>query len=131
MDRAGKLIARMRVPGGGLSPEDLARAAWPQAVGKKIASHALAVSLARSCLVVEVEDPVWRGQLARLEGQILARLREILGPELVTRIDFRLRIPRRLPQPAGQRQAATDEADGIADPVLRHLYKSSRRKSSA
>lgn len=121
----------MRVPGGDLSPEDLARAAWPQAVGKKIASHALAVSLARSCLVVEVEDPVWRGQLARLEGQILARLREILGPELVTRLDFRLRIPRRLPQPAGQRQAATDEADGIADPVLRHLYKSSRRKSSA
>lgn len=131
MDRAGNLIARLKIPGSGLPQEDLARAAWARAVGKVIARHSRAVSLAGSCLRVEVEDAVWRGQLVTLEPQILAKLREVLGPDTVARIEFRVRIPRRPPQSAERLQPSQDEADRIADPVFRHIYKSSRKRSLA
>ena len=131
MDRAVKLISRLSLPKGCVTPEELARAAWPQAVGRRIASRARAVALADSTLIVEVEDEGWQGQLSTLRSQILARLKEVLGKEIVADMDLRVRIPRRLPQRAEQAQLSPDEAERIEDPVLRRLYKLSRKRSLA
>jgi predicted nucleic acid-binding Zn ribbon protein len=134
MERAGKFLAKLKL-GGAVSPEELARAAWPVAVGKRIALHAAAKSLVRGSLIVEVSDAVWQQQLFHLRFSILAKLRETVGNAVIEDVEFRIATPRRPPQPArtlNQRQPADqDEADGIGDPVLRILYKQARKKASA
>jgi len=129
MERAGRLLAGMRLPGVSLAPEELVRAAWPVAVGKRIAGHARAGGLAGSVLIVEVDDEVWQRQLTILAGQILGRLRRVLGGDLISRVEFRLRPLRRLPQRATT--ASGDEAEAIPDAGLRMAYRASRRKASA
>ena len=130
MDRAGNVMRSLNLPGGVVCPEDVARAAWPRAVGKRIAAHARAVGFREGCLVVEVEDPVWLQHLRALSGQLLGCMRRVAGSGVVTRIDFRAGVPRREPQRSGQVRAAPDEADGIRDPILRRLYKASRARSA-
>ena len=135
MERAGRLISKLKIPKEVLEPEALARTAWPVAVGRKIAAHARAVRLVRATLVIECEDSVWQNHLATLSYQIVRNLQSILGPKVVTGLDFRPAVPRRGPQTAlAARKEATpvaaarkDEADSIADPVFRHLYKQSRK----
>jgi predicted nucleic acid-binding Zn ribbon protein len=130
MDRAGKVMRALNLQGGVVSPADLARAAWPQAVGKRIAAHARVVGFREGCLLVEVEDPVWLQHLRTLAGQLLGCLRRIAGADVVARIEFRPGVPRREPQRSGRLRAAPDEADGIQDPILRRLYKASRARSA-
>ncbi len=130
MDRASRLIARMKMPAG-LSQEELLRAAWPLAVGKFIARHTRAAALEGTRLLVDVEDESWRRQLVPLEGQILSNLQGILGAQPVRNIQFRVRPPRRAPAKATVNAAPADEAEGIADPVLRRLYRQQRARSSA
>lgn len=136
MERAGRLIGSLKLPKEVLEPDALARIAWPAAVGKKIAVHTQAVRLVRSTLLVECEDQLWQSQVATLSAQVLENLRTLLGPGIVTKLDFRPMVPRRGPQTAvalrsgGAAAAAvssTDEADRIPDAVFRHLYKKSRR----
>ncbi len=120
----------LNLQGGAVSAGDLVRAAWPQAVGKRIAAHARVVGFRDGCLVVEVEDAVWLQHLRTLAGQLLGRLRQIAGSDVVTRIEYRPGVPRREPQRAGGLRAAPDEADNIQDPILRRLYKASRARSA-
>ena len=129
MERAAKAIARLNAAA--LSPEQLATAAWGTAVGKRLAERTRAKTLVRTRLVVEVEDSVWQAQLYQLRHQILARIIAFLGPGIVDDLEFRVAataIPRRPPQ-----QAATlgsgEDADGIRDPVLRMVYKQSKKKA--
>jgi predicted nucleic acid-binding Zn ribbon protein len=131
MERAGRLIAGLKLPLGSVSLEELACKAWPAAVGKRIASHTRAVSLTGGRLVVDVEDAIWQRQLLSLKGQLLKRLEAVLGDETVGNIEFRLAIPRRLPQRAECPKAVKDDADCIEDPVLRIIYKEMRKKESA
>ena len=131
MERAAKSLAKLKL-GGAISSEGLACAAWPVAVGERIARHAVAKSLVRERLVVEVDDAVWQKQLFHLRHPILEKLRETLG-DLVNDVEFRIAIPRRPPQPAPSLNPSKplDEADAIGDPVLRILYKQARKKASA
>lgn len=126
MECAGKLLRRLKLPAGSLTPESLARAAWPLAVGARLATHTRPVSLYGSRLVVEVEDAVWQRQLNTLRKAILEKMQAICGAEPVTEIEFRVGIPRRLPQRA---EAPADEAERIADPSLRRVYRISRQRS--
>jgi len=130
MDRAGNVMRGLNLQGGAVSLADLARAAWPQAVGKRIAAHARVVGFREGCLLVEVEDSVWLQHLRTLAGQLLGCLRRIAGADVVARIEFRPGVPRREPQRSGSVRAAPDEADGIQDPILRRLYKASRARSA-
>ena len=131
MERAGRLISKLKIPKEVLEPEALARTAWPAAVGRKIAAHARAVRLVRATLVIECEDAIWQNHLYTLTSQIVRNLQSILGPQVVTGLDFRPMVPRRGPQTAlavrPDAPAVKDEADSIADPVFRHLYKQSRK----
>jgi len=133
MERASKLIRGLRLSGDVITAEEVACAAWPDAVGKKVAIHTRAAKLVRNRLVVEVEDATWQRQLAALSRHILANLERSLGPGLVGDLEFRVTPRRREPQRAQQATPArfADEADAIADPVMRGIYKASRKKALA
>lgn len=96
MERAGRLIAQLKSKAA-LTPGELALAAWPPAVGKRIAQKAKAVSYACGSITIEVEDELWRRNLIPLRGQILANMRKLTGVDVVEKIEFRLAVPRRPP----------------------------------
>jgi predicted nucleic acid-binding Zn ribbon protein len=98
MERAARLIKNSRLSRQVLSEDDLARAVWPAAVGKAIAAHTVRIKLVRRTLVVEVEDAIWQRQLYQLSSQILERLRKLTGSDSIQELEFRIAIPRRLPQ---------------------------------
>ena len=128
------------MPGEGITAEQLALGAWADAVGTKIAEHTRAARMVRMRLIVEVEDYIWRRQLFSLTGQILANLADRIGPGVVEDLEFRI-MPRQVgwpglrrkePQRAAHASAAVaDEAELIADPVLRGLYRASRQRAGA
>jgi len=132
MERVAKSLARLKLSDA-ISTEDLARAAWPAAVGKRIASHSWAKSMVRDSLIVEVEDAVWRKNLFQLRFQILGKLSEILGSGIVQDVEFRVPTLKRPPQPARRlnESASADEAERIDDPGMRIVYKQARKKASA
>jgi len=133
MERASKLIRGLRLPGDMITEDDLACAAWPQAVGKKVAAHTRAAKLVRQRLVVEVEDQTWQRQLFVLRHHIVRNLARHLGAGAVEDLEFRVAPRRREPQRAAQSVPSlmADEADAITDPVMRSLYKASRTKAQA
>jgi hypothetical protein len=135
MERASKLIQQLRLPGETITAEELARAAWPGAVGKKISEHTRATRMVRTRLIVEVEDRIWQRQLFSLEKQILKNLEKQIGA-VVEEIEFRI-APREQPSRIPVRRAERavpgvgDEAETIQDPVLRRIYKASRHRAGA
>ncbi|MGP8243784.1 MAG: DUF721 domain-containing protein [Bryobacteraceae bacterium] len=133
MQRASLLLRGMKLPGDTVTPDEIAIAVWPVAVGKTIAAHTRAVKLVRTRLVVEVEDLVWQRQLFALSGQILGALAKHVGRGSVEELQFRVAPRRREPQRAAAAAPgkAYDEADGIVDPVLRGIYRASRAKAGA
>jgi len=133
MERASRVIAKLTSGGGAIDCDDIARAAWPVAVGKRIAARARPLRMVRTRLIVEVEDRMWQRQLLALSGQILANLRKHLGQGVVDDLEFRVIPPRRESQRATEAQPVTslDDANDIADPVLRNLYKSARKRATA
>ena len=118
-----------------MTPEELVRAAWPAAAGKIVAGRTRAVSLVRETLLVEVEDSTWQRQLNTLKPQIIRKLQELAGAGNIADLAFKPMTPRRGPQRAESNrpllELSGDEADQIADPVLRSVYKTSRKKASA
>jgi hypothetical protein len=120
MERAGRLIAKLKLPPEVADPESRARAAWNVAAGKKIGAHTLAAALVRDTLVVEVEDIVWQRQLASLEHFLLRNLADVLGEPLVHRIDFRPMPRRRAPRRA---ESARPSGETVPDPVLDLVYR--------
>ena len=78
MELASKLILGLRLSGDAITPEQLCCAAWPEAVGKKIAAHTRPAKLVRTRLVVEVEDNTWQRQLFAMTPHILNNLEETL-----------------------------------------------------
>ena len=133
MERASRLMGQFTSAGGMLEAEDLARAAWPLAVGKKVAARTRAARMVRTRLIVEVSDLTWKNQLFTLSRQILANLERRLGPGIVEELEFRVIPARREPQRAevAQPSLSLDDADRIADPVLRGIYKMARKKAQA
>jgi len=125
MERAGRVVGKLKVT----TEEQLAQAAWAQAVGKKIAGHTGNVSLVRDRLIVEVEDAIWQRQLFTLRRQILARIEQVMGTNLIQELELRIAVPRRGPQ--REERVSADDADAIKDPVLRNLYKASRKRAIA
>jgi hypothetical protein len=130
MERASSFVGKLSR--GLISPEEMACAAWPDAVGKRIASHTRVAKLVRTRLVVEVEDATWQRNLFSLSRHILHNLEKALGQGVVDDVEFRILPRRREPVVArASVPALLDDADAIADPLLRDLYKLSRKKAQA
>jgi predicted nucleic acid-binding Zn ribbon protein len=137
MERAARLIKNKKLSRELVNEEDIVRAVWPTAVGKKIADHTARLKLVRRNLVVEVEDATWQRQLHGLSRQIVDRIQKLTGSNAVEEIEFRIGVPRRQPQRAETRDAGLftasaleDEAESIQDPVMRRLYRLSRKKAT-
>jgi len=131
MERASRFLGKLTGP---IDIDDLARAAWPLAVGKKVAARTRPARMVRTRLIVEVEDLIWKKQLFTLSRQILTNLERHLGQGIVEGLEFRVMPPRRDAQRAEVAQpalAALDDADQIADPVMRNMYKLARKKALA
>jgi predicted nucleic acid-binding Zn ribbon protein len=133
VESVSRIFGKLKVADQPISPEQFVLSAWKGAVGRKIALHTRASKLVRTRLVVEVEDQIWQRQLFVLTRQILATLEVKVGRGMVDDLEFRI-VPRRMePQRAATSMPGlfADEADQIADPIMRHIYKSARRKASA
>jgi Dna[CI] antecedent, DciA len=134
MDQASRIIARWTGISDVIDGERIACAAWKRAVGKKVALRTRALKLVRTTLVVEVEDELWRKNLWSLRYQILRNLEKAIGPEIVTQVELRVMPPRLGPmraQAAAATGAVIDEAEAIADPGLRRIYKAARKREIA
>jgi hypothetical protein len=133
MDQASRIIARWGAPGL-ISQERIAVAAWKKAVGARLAGRTRALKLVRETLVVEVEDQVWKENLWSLRRHILKNLEKAIGAGLVLDLEFRVMPPRRQPareNVSGSGAGLFDEAEAIADPGLRRIYKAARRRETA
>ena len=134
MDEASRIIAQWTGASDVIGRERIACGAWKKAVGKNVALHTRALKLVRATLVVEVEDDIWRRNLWGLRFQILRNLEKSIGPEIVGDLEFRVMPPRFGPQRAhstGPIDVPLDEADSIADPGLRRIYRNARRRETA
>ena len=131
MERVGRSLSQLS---GDIQTAELARSAWPAAVGKRIAAHATAILLVRDKLVVEVDDAIWQKQLWHLRDQIIRNLGNVLGSGIVNDLEFRIAVQRRPPETAlraNSQSTVADDADRIEDNILRFVYKQSRKKASA
>jgi predicted nucleic acid-binding Zn ribbon protein len=63
---------------------------WEEVVGPAVAAHSHPVSLLRSTLVVSVDHPAWATQLRYLGSTILARITEVVGHEVASRLEVRV-----------------------------------------
>lgn len=131
MERAGRVLAKLKLANHGVSDEQIATSAWPAAVGRKIAARTRALGLVRNRLVIEVEDAIWQRQLWTLRGQILTAIEQVLGRPIVGELEFKVGVPRMKPVRAEHSGAAVDEADLIRDPTLRSVYKAARKRANA
>jgi hypothetical protein len=135
MERAASLIKRDRRSGQILTEDDIVRGIWPAAVGSAIARHTVRLKVVRSTLVVEVEDATWQKQLFPLSGQVIHRVQKLLGKTSIEHVEFRIAVLKRPVQreegPASTDQAVRDEADAILDPVLKKVYRNSRKRATA
>jgi Dna[CI] antecedent, DciA len=133
MERASRLLGKLKFPGDSVSSEELACAAWSAAVGARIARHARAERLVRTKLIVGVDDAIWGRQLFAMSRMILSKIAENLGEGLVDDLEFRVAPLKRGPQRAERSTTvgAADEADSIEDQDLRRLYLTSRKKELA
>jgi hypothetical protein len=135
MERASKLIRGLRLSGEIITPEQIALAVWPEAVGPKIAEHTRAAKLVRTHLIIEVEDVTWQRQLYALAPFIVKNLARGLGDGMVEHVEFRV-VPRRRDADRARNAVPPtgglfDDSEGIADPVMRDLYRLSRKKALA
>ena len=131
MERASKVLGKLNLPAGTVTEEALVCSVWAGAVGKRIAAHSRAAKLVRAHLVIEVEDAVWQRQLFALRGQIVRKIEESVGAGMVEDIEFRVAPPRLGPQRAQLSVPNADDANDIADPILRNIYKASRKRGLA
>ncbi|MBI2689928.1 MAG: DUF721 domain-containing protein [Acidobacteria bacterium] len=129
MQRAAKILSKLKLQNAKLAPEEFAEAVWPAAVGKRLAQRTGQVKLYGRKMVVDVDDATWQRQLTTMSGQILTKLQSLAGPGMIDSIEFRIGAPRRGPTIALAITSADDRADGITDPIFRQLYLASRTQS--
>lgn len=63
-------------------------AAWARAAGPRIAKHARAEQLRNKTLVVRVASSAWANELAFLKAELLAKLQELSGGDVVQDLRF-------------------------------------------
>ena len=134
MESAARLMPRVyrTVARQASHDEALLLALWPVVVGAKVAARTRAVRLFGATLIVEVVAQDWRKQLARMTHEVVARLNDAAGREVLGDIEFRVQVGAQ-PRPLARAVSATgfDEAAAIADPHLRRIYRQSKRRAQA
>jgi predicted nucleic acid-binding Zn ribbon protein len=62
--------------------------AWPRVVGPRVSRHTRAVSFRDGTLNVEVEGSAWMHELGFLKRQLVGKVNEHLGDEVVRELRF-------------------------------------------
>ena len=65
-------------------------AAWKQAAGEGLRTHAVPIRLEERVLVVAVADNVWQKQLSTMCAQLVFRVNSLLGHSMVDRIELKV-----------------------------------------
>jgi predicted nucleic acid-binding Zn ribbon protein len=60
-----------------------ARLVWEEAVGPSLARYARPLRVHKGCLEVAVPSAVWRSQLSFMQQEIVARINELVGTEVI------------------------------------------------
>jgi Dna[CI] antecedent, DciA len=126
MERAGRLLSKLKTDS--IPADNLARTAWPKAVGKVISAHTQAGTLVRNRLVIDVEDVTWQRQLVPLSAQIVRKLEAVIGPGVVTDLEFRVAPLRIRPRRETVLPLFDLNPDLPGDPIFRHVYLLDRRR---
>ena len=84
----GRLVSRMAMDRGWSNrlTDAAVIGRWPQLVGPEIADHCTPVSLTDGELLLQAESTAWATQLRMLQRQILARLADAVGRDVVRRL---------------------------------------------
>jgi hypothetical protein len=107
---------------------------WEQAVGSRIASHAVPAAFRDGTLTLTVDSAPWMQQLTYLKQELIAKLNGELGEELVSEIYMkagRVSVPApATPWVQKRRQLSADElrwiseqSQSVADPDLRAVFE--------
>ncbi len=64
---------------------------WPKAVGKDIKQQTIPNRIEQGVLFVSVSNPVWMNELVYLKLNIIKKLNEMIGKEVVKDIKFYLK----------------------------------------
>ena len=81
-----------------------AQLAWERAVGSSLARYAHPLRMHKGCLEVAVPSAVWRSQLSFMQSDIVARINDEVGREIVRELKLINR------QGAGKRPAIQGES---------------------
>ncbi len=114
--------------------EALVLGLWPVVVGKELAARTRAVRMFGATLIVETPSQAWRRELAKMESAIVGLMNRAAAKPVVKEVEFRVAVKVPLRPPARASSAAgtkRDEAENIADPHLRRLYRLSRQRAKS
>jgi predicted nucleic acid-binding Zn ribbon protein len=64
---------------------------WPEVVGESVARHARPVRVNNQRLFVEVDDPVWLAQLRLMRLDIVDRVEQMIGKDLIVDVALYLK----------------------------------------
>lgn len=56
---------------------------WEEAVGPSLAQYARPLRVYKGCLEVAVPSAVWRAQLSFMQQEIIVRINELVGTEVI------------------------------------------------
>ena len=113
---------------------------WEDAVGSRIASHAQPVAFRDGVLTVAVDSSPWLQQLNFLKRDLIAKVNEKIGSEMVQSINLKagkIAAPekpvksgsaRRRQLSEEERAWIVEQAESVADPELRAVFESLIRK---
>jgi predicted nucleic acid-binding Zn ribbon protein len=113
---------------------------WEQAVGNRIASHAVPCAFREGVLTLTVDSAPWMQQLTYLKQELIRKVNSELRQEMVKEIQMkagRVKVPVAPAKPWVQqrRQLSADEiawvteqAESVTDPELREVFERLIRK---
>lgn len=105
---------------------------WREAVGAKLAERTAPESFNRGVLLVRTASAAWQNELTYLREELIRRINDTVGSELVKELKVvsgrfhRRSAPatrKKRPLTERERDAVADAAQAIRDPELRHLFE--------
>jgi predicted nucleic acid-binding Zn ribbon protein len=109
---------------------------WEDAVGSRIASHAQPAAFRNGTLTLAVDSAPWMQQLSFMKRELIAKVNEQLGEEMVTDLYMKagkvaVAAPAEKNWAAKHRELSAEErslvarqAEAVADPELRAIFES-------
>lgn len=98
--------------------QEQAAVVWEEVVGKAVAAKTEVIRVDRGVLYVRTEGAVWAQELALHEGQILRRLRDKLGDNVVQAIRFSTRGRARPSEEEEQQRRAPNPGRGELEAIV-------------